>query len=111
MTEAIFRREAAESKRSPAFSPKPRKNLTSTPGRTEAPRLSCSQMDVSRNYRWGQATTYLRVSLILSLVWNYIPLGAQALSNRGDDQRIEKLTNLETSYPFWSPYGESLVFQ
>jgi TolB protein len=38
-------------------------------------------------------------------------LGARASSNHGDNQRIEKLTNLETSYPFWSPDGASLVFQ
>jgi hypothetical protein len=55
--------------------------------------------------------THVNLSLFLLLVWTINPLGVQASSNLGGNQRVEKLTNLETSYPFWSPDGSKLVFQ
>lgn len=46
------------------------------------------------------------VQLFLSVV-----LGMGLVSDQVEDARFHKLTNIETSYPFWSPDGTRIVFQ
>jgi Tol biopolymer transport system component len=47
--------------------------------------------------------------MVLLLISVLLCMGS--VSDQVESERIRKLTNIETSYPFWSPDGTRIVFQ